>query len=85
MSDAEPSRGEDSVPTGGSAAAKPHSRGDHTGAAAADSAALDVAPIAGVEGVVVLPGSKSISNRTLLLAALADGETRPARALCSAA
>ena len=76
MSDAEPSRGEDSVPTGGSAAAKPHSRGDHTGAAAADSAALDLAPIAGVEGVVVLPGSKSISNRTLLLAALASGSTR---------
>ncbi len=27
------------------------------------------------EGIIKLPGSKSISNRTLLLAALADGET----------
>ena len=37
---------------------------------------LDVAPIAHAAGVVALPGSKSISNRTLLLAALADGDTR---------
>ena len=37
---------------------------------------LDVAPIAHAAGVVMLPGSKSISNRTLLLAALADGDTR---------
>ena len=36
---------------------------------------LDLAPIARVEGVVALPGSKSISNRTLLLAALAAGDT----------
>ena len=36
---------------------------------------LDVDPIAWVEGEVALPGSKSISNRTLLLAALARGET----------
>ena len=34
------------------------------------------------EGVVALPGSKSISNRTLLLAALAAGDTTRARA-CS--
>ena len=37
---------------------------------------LDLAPIAAVAGVVALPGSKSISNRTLLLAALASGTTR---------
>lgn len=39
-------------------------------------ACLDLAPVARVEGVVALPGSKSISNRTLLLAALATGDTR---------
>jgi 3-phosphoshikimate 1-carboxyvinyltransferase len=38
--------------------------------------ALELAPIARVRGTVRLPGSKSISNRTLLLAALADGDTR---------
>jgi 3-phosphoshikimate 1-carboxyvinyltransferase len=37
---------------------------------------LDLAPLAGAEGIVALPGSKSISNRTLLLAALAVGDTR---------
>jgi 3-phosphoshikimate 1-carboxyvinyltransferase len=37
---------------------------------------LDLAPIASVSGTVRLPGSKSISNRMLLLAALARGETR---------
>jgi 3-phosphoshikimate 1-carboxyvinyltransferase len=37
---------------------------------------LDLAPVATVGGSVRLPGSKSISNRTLLLAALAEGETR---------
>ena len=36
---------------------------------------LDLAPIRAVRGLVVLPGSKSISNRTLLLAGLAAGET----------
>jgi len=36
---------------------------------------LDLAPIRSVHGTVALPGSKSISNRILLLAALADGET----------
>ncbi|WP_293933416.1 3-phosphoshikimate 1-carboxyvinyltransferase [Iodobacter sp.] len=35
----------------------------------------DLAPIARVNGTVALPGSKSISNRTLLLAALAKGTT----------
>jgi 3-phosphoshikimate 1-carboxyvinyltransferase len=36
---------------------------------------LDIKPVMHVEGVVRLPGSKSISNRTLLLAALAGGTT----------
>lgn len=36
---------------------------------------LDLAPIARVAGTVKLPGSKSISNRTLLLAALAEGDS----------
>lgn len=36
---------------------------------------LDLAPITRAQGTVQLPGSKSISNRTLLLAALASGET----------
>ncbi len=43
---------------------------------AVDAATLDVAPIASAAGVVPLPGSKSISNRTLLLSALAAGTTR---------
>ena len=37
---------------------------------------LDLAPIRNAAGTVRLPGSKSISNRVLLLAALASGETR---------
>jgi 3-phosphoshikimate 1-carboxyvinyltransferase len=37
---------------------------------------LTLNPIHHVEGVVKLPGSKSISNRVLLLAALAEGTTR---------
>src|SRR3989440_4907349 len=37
---------------------------------------LDLDPIARVQGTVKMPGSKSISNRVLLLAALSDGETR---------
>jgi 3-phosphoshikimate 1-carboxyvinyltransferase len=36
---------------------------------------LDLAPALHAEGTVRLPGSKSISNRTLLLAALAEGTT----------
>ena len=36
---------------------------------------LDLEPIARVTGTVTMPGSKSISNRVLLLAALASGET----------
>jgi 3-phosphoshikimate 1-carboxyvinyltransferase len=37
---------------------------------------LELKPIRRVRGRVALPGSKSISNRVLLLAALARGETR---------
>ena len=37
---------------------------------------LTVAPIKSLDGTVTLPGSKSLSNRCLLLAALSDGTTR---------
>jgi 3-phosphoshikimate 1-carboxyvinyltransferase len=37
---------------------------------------LDLGPISRAAGTVKMPGSKSISNRVLLLAALAQGETR---------
>jgi 3-phosphoshikimate 1-carboxyvinyltransferase len=43
---------------------------------AADPPYLDLTPAARAEGSVRLPGSKSISNRSLLLAALAVGDTR---------
>jgi 3-phosphoshikimate 1-carboxyvinyltransferase len=36
---------------------------------------IDLEPVTRVEGSVRLPGSKSISNRTLLLAALSEGTT----------
>ncbi|RYE89474.1 MAG: 3-phosphoshikimate 1-carboxyvinyltransferase, partial [Oxalobacteraceae bacterium] len=36
---------------------------------------IDLEPVLHAQGVVRLPGSKSISNRTLLLAALAEGTT----------
>jgi 3-phosphoshikimate 1-carboxyvinyltransferase len=36
---------------------------------------LDLEPVMHVEGAIRLPGSKSISNRTLLLAALSEGTT----------
>lgn len=44
---------------------------------------LDLSPIPRVSGTVLLPGSKSISNRTLLLAALADGVTEVKALLAS--
>lgn len=44
---------------------------------------IDLSPVARVQGVVQLPGSKSISNRTLLLAALADGDTEILELLAS--
>ena len=37
---------------------------------------LDLPPVTCAQGTIKLPGSKSISNRTLLLAALCAGETR---------
>ena len=40
------------------------------------SPSLNLGPLKHAAGVVTLPGSKSISNRILLLAALSDGETR---------
>jgi len=55
------------APLEGSVAATAASAGAHT--------RLELAPIARAEGVVALPGSKSISNRALLLAALAEGST----------
>ena len=39
------------------------------------TAFLDIPPLAGASGTVTLPGSKSISNRVLLLAALSEGTT----------
>jgi 3-phosphoshikimate 1-carboxyvinyltransferase len=39
------------------------------------SESLTLQPLHAARGTVALPGSKSISNRTLLLAALAEGET----------
>ena len=44
---------------------------------------LDLSPAAGATGSVKLPGSKSISNRTLLLAALAEGTTHIRELLAS--
>lgn len=46
-----------------------------TGATAPRLAFLDLPPLAGASGTVRLPGSKSISNRVLLLAGLAEGRT----------
>ena len=61
-----PPQGAKSSHPGGSEAAAP-SVGAHP--------TLELAPIARAEGVVALPGSKSISNRMLLLAAVAEGTT----------
>ena len=36
---------------------------------------IDLPPLLGASGSVTLPGSKSISNRVLLLAALSEGST----------
>ena len=40
-----------------------------------DTVYLDIPPLTGAGGIVRLPGSKSISNRVLLLAALSHGTT----------
>ncbi|MGY2491033.1 hypothetical protein [Cupriavidus sp. CP313] len=42
---------------------------------------LSLAPIRRAIGTVTIPGSKSISNRALLLASLAEGTTRLQRFL----
>jgi 3-phosphoshikimate 1-carboxyvinyltransferase len=44
---------------------------------------LTLNPIGKINGEVFLPGSKSLSNRALLLAALADGETKITNLLVS--
>ncbi|MFN2353499.1 MAG: 3-phosphoshikimate 1-carboxyvinyltransferase, partial [Desulfopila sp.] len=44
---------------------------------------LTLAPVAGVNGTIDLPGSKSVSNRALLLAALAEGTTTLSNLLAS--
>ena len=41
-----------------------------------ESNTLTVTPIKSLDGTVTLPGSKSLSNRCLLLAALSDGNTK---------
>src|SRR6476620_2609499 len=46
-----------------------------TEAAMYDTAFLDIPALEAAGGEVALPGSKSISNRVLLLAALCDGPT----------
>lgn len=51
--------------------------------AAAEPATLTIAPVQALEGTLSLPGSKSISNRALLLSALAEGTTRIANLLHS--
>eukprot|EP00536_Pseudo-nitzschia_multiseries_P010247 jgi/Psemu1/202778/e_gw1.306.26.1 len=43
---------------------------------ASSAETLTVTPIKSLDGTVTLPGSKSLSNRCLLLAALSEGETR---------
>ena len=44
---------------------------------------IDLPPALVAQGTLRLPGSKSISNRVLLLAALAEGETTLCGALFS--
>lgn len=44
---------------------------------------ITLAPIKSISGEIDLPGSKSLSNRALLLAALADGETHITNPLAS--
>ena len=56
----------------------PRSLGIMSSATASDkeTETLTVRPIKSLDGTVTLPGSKSLSNRCLLLAALSDGKTR---------
>lgn len=65
------------------AAVCPPPRALHAEAPAAAEEQLEVLPIRVMEGKVVLPGSKSLSNRILLLAALAEGTTEVLNILVS--
>jgi 3-phosphoshikimate 1-carboxyvinyltransferase len=57
---------------------QPHKTALHAKTFALDKSAnqLTVTPIQSLDGTVTLPGSKSLSNRCLLLAALSEGSTR---------
>merc|ERR1712071_370273 len=46
------------------------------GSSATSTETLTLAPIKSLDGTVTLPGSKSLSNRCLLLAALSEGNTK---------
>lgn len=48
----------------------------HMSAGAATAETYTVTPIKSLNGIVTLPGSKSLSNRCLLLAALSEGSTK---------
>ena len=48
----------------------------HMASTASTEEILTVTPIKSLDGTVTLPGSKSLSNRCLLLAALSEGNTR---------
>jgi 3-phosphoshikimate 1-carboxyvinyltransferase len=65
-------------PASRGAVAMPRSLGIVSSATASDKETdvLTVTPIKSLDGTVTLPGSKSLSNRCLLLAALSDGVTR---------
>ena len=54
----------------------PPARAARNGHAAENMEQLTLGPLTRASGTVRLPGSKSISNRVLLLSALATGETR---------
>ena len=43
----------------------------------------EMAPISSIKGEITLPGSKSLTNRLLLLSALAEGSTRLTNLLLS--
>jgi 3-phosphoshikimate 1-carboxyvinyltransferase len=57
-------------------ATKTRSTATALSSATAPPETLTVTPIKRLDGTVTLPGSKSLSNRCLLLAALSDGKTR---------
>ena len=59
----------------GDAGAAPASTAGMTFAMDEEKNQLTVTPIKSLDGTVTLPGSKSLSNRCLLLAALSEGNT----------